>query len=113
MKKIPVILGVLGLSVGLLGTSAVGAASDSSSAMVKEKTLAASEQNSNEGVTPRWAGKVAKSFVTGFASSAAVNALVSGSKSSDVSGYGGSGYASCGGLVGGHAPEMDRVEFGR
>ncbi|MDL2419114.1 hypothetical protein AVT_13110 [Bacillus tropicus] len=113
MKKLPIIVCTLGLSVGLLGTSAVGAASDSSNAMVKEKALAVSEQNSNEGVQPRWAGKAATwaaGVLGGLAFEAAKNS--SGSSSSS-GGYSGSCYASAGGMVGGHAPEMDRVEFGR
>ena len=62
---------------------------------------------------PRWAGKAATwaaGVLGGLAFEAAKNS--SGSSSSS-GGYSGSCYASAGGMVGGHAPEMDRVEFGR
>ncbi|MCI0766703.1 hypothetical protein [Bacillus sp. TL12] len=112
MKKLPIIACTLGLSLGLLGTSVIGAASDSSKSFAKEEISTAVEDN-NEGVQPRWLGKFAKGFAKGVAGSAALNAATNGIGSSSSGGYSSSCYASAGGMVGGHAPAIDVAEFGR
>ena len=101
MKKIPIILGTLGLSFGLLGTSVIGASSDSTKGLVKEKSVAGTEQTKDNGVQLRWWSNNAIMDPVGktvFASSSSSSSMC---------------YASAGGMVGGHAPEMEIKEFGR
>ncbi|MED1270807.1 hypothetical protein P4U03_30565 [Bacillus mycoides] len=113
MKKLPIVLCTLGLSIGLLGTSVVGATSDSSKSFAKME-ISNNTQDKNEGVQPRWAVSFAKGFASGVAGAAAAKAATNGfgKSSADYSGYT-CGYASAGGMVGGHAPEMEIEEFGR
>ncbi|HDR7436882.1 MULTISPECIES: hypothetical protein [Bacillus] len=103
MKKIPIILGTLGLSLGLLGTSVIGASSDSTKGLVKEKSVAGTEQTKGNGVQLRWWSNNAIMDPVGKTT------FLSSSSSSSSSMC----YASAGGMVGGHAPEMDIKEFGR
>ncbi|MCI0766702.1 hypothetical protein [Bacillus sp. TL12] len=110
MKKLPIIACTLGLSLGLLGTSVVGAASDSSKSFVKEK-ISTVEQNNDEGVQPRWAAKVAGA-VGGFVGGMLADSNALKSKAWSTNGSKGTNYASAGGMVGGHAPAADIPEFG-
>lgn len=70
-------------------------------------------RSGDEGVQPRWVGSVAKAVGQSVVAAGVVDALSKGVHSSDVSGYGGNGYASCGGLVGGRAMASQVAEFGR
>ncbi|PHC60473.1 hypothetical protein COF05_00075 [Bacillus pseudomycoides] len=99
IEKIPVVLGALGLSFGLLGTSVVGAASNSSKGFAKEKSVAGTEQTKSNGVQLRWWPHVVMDPMG--------KPVYSSSSSNSMC------YASAGGIVGGHAPEMKIEEFGR
>ncbi|MED1270804.1 hypothetical protein P4U03_30550 [Bacillus mycoides] len=102
MKKKPIFFCTLGISIGLLSTSVIGATSDTLKTFVKEDTASAVEQTNSEGVQPRWIfGKAKSNIPQEFVISRSVPA------NSNV------GYASAGGLVGGHAPAIDIEEFGR
>ncbi|MED1270806.1 hypothetical protein P4U03_30560 [Bacillus mycoides] len=108
MKKLPIIVCTLGVSIGLLGTSVVGATSDSSKSFTKAE-ISNAVQDTSEGVQPRWwANQVGKAVGSALVCSGAV-----GNKAWSTNGSAGTNYASAGGMVGGHAPEMEIEEFGR